>query len=60
MTSEMFLDIVAVITTSKLSILSTFQGGQVGLVVAFCQSQFSHELDSKAIFVTYPNSEHAV
>ena len=27
MTSKMFLDIVGVITTSKLSILSTFQGG---------------------------------
>ena len=40
MTSKMFLDIVGVITTSKLSILSTFQGGgsgspppcQVGLI----------------------------
>ena len=29
MTSKMFLDIVGVITTSKLSILSTFQGGAV-------------------------------
>ena len=27
MTSKMFLDIVGVITTSKLSILSTFEGG---------------------------------
>ena len=27
MTSKMFLDIVGVITTSKLSILSAFQGG---------------------------------
>ena len=27
MTSKMFLDIVGVITTSKLSILKTFQGG---------------------------------
>ena len=29
MASKMFLDIVGVITTSKLSILSTFQGGAV-------------------------------
>ena len=29
MTQKMFLDIVGVITTSKLSILSTFQGGDV-------------------------------
>ena len=29
MTSKMFLDMVGVITTSKLSILSTFQGGAV-------------------------------
>ena len=30
MTSKMFLDIVGVITTSKLSILKTFQGGAPG------------------------------
>ena len=30
MTSKMFLDIVGVITASKLSILSTFQGGAPG------------------------------
>ena len=41
MTSKMFLDIVGVIITSKLSILSTFQGGaqpppcQVGLMKLF-------------------------
>ena len=29
MTSKMFLDIVGVLTTSKLSILNTFQGGAV-------------------------------
>ena len=29
MAPKMFLDIVGVITTSKLSILSTFQGGAV-------------------------------
>ena len=39
MTTKMFLDIVGVITTSKLSILETFQGGllepppfQIGLI----------------------------
>ena len=48
MTSKMFLDIVGVITTSKLSILKTFQGGapgapppcQIGLII--CDQSLSN------------------
>ena len=52
MTSKMFLDIVGVITTSKLCILSTFQGGlsapppcQVGL---------------NCYLISFPEKTHAV